>query len=265
MTIAATSNPVAAIIREIAGTKINVITLLPAGASPHTYSPKPADIYKVQSSDILFSVADNLDGWAAKLPVKNKIKLLDMLPDSLKLSYGNMNKGDEEGYYDPHFWTDPLTVKAIISKIADTLSALSPSNASSFKANAKAFEKRLDLLNHQIEDITKNIKGRPVFLFHPSFRYFIKRYGLVYEGSLEPSPGKEPSPKFIIDLVKKINESGAKSIFSEPQLPEGPAKTLSEAAVVNVYILDPIGGIKGRESYSDLMMYNARIFQQALE
>ena len=107
--------------------------------------------------------------------------------------------------------------------------------------------------------------GKQVFLFHPSFLYLLKRYGLVYGGSIEPSAGKEPSPNSIVNLVKKIKESGVHAIFSEPQFPEAPAKAVAEAAHVNIFTLDPNGGIKGRETYSEIIMYNVRILKTALD
>ena len=107
--------------------------------------------------------------------------------------------------------------------------------------------------------------GKPVFLFHPSFRYMLKRYKLIYLGAIETSPGKEPSPKYVLQIVEKINSSGAKALFTEPQLPNAPAKTIAEAAGVSLYELDPIGGVKGKMSYSDLILYNADLLAKALK
>ena len=93
----------------------------------------------------------------------------------------------------------------------------------------------------------------------------LKRYNLNYAGAIELSPGKEASPRYLANLIEKIKKSGTKAIFSEPQLPDKPAKVISEATGLNIFILDPNGGIEGRNSYWDLILYNARTLKQALE
>ncbi|MDP2363867.1 MAG: zinc ABC transporter substrate-binding protein, partial [Ignavibacteria bacterium] len=96
-------------------------------------------------------------------------------------------------------------------------------------------------------------------------RYFIRRYGLEYLGSVESSPGKEPTPRYIAELIKKIKDNKVKSVFSETELPEASAKAVAEAAKVSVFQLDPLGGVKGRTNYTDIMLYNTEIFIKALK
>ena len=140
-----------------------------------------------------------------------------------------------------------------------------PDGAGEYQANAGEFTRQLDKLNQELERIVSGIKGRPVFLFHPSFQYFLKRYGLVFAGSIEPFPGREPSPKYLQEMVERLQAAGAKAIFTEPQLSPRPAEIIAEAAGVRVFELDPNGGVEGRETYSDLLLYNARVLREALE
>src|SRR5437588_12380253 len=72
---------------------------------------------------------------------------------------------------DPHFWTDPLTVQAILPKLADTLSRLDPQGSAIYHANAERFARELDSLNAQLQEVLAPVKYRPVFLFHPSLQY----------------------------------------------------------------------------------------------
>lgn len=160
---------------------------------------------------------------------------------------------------------DPLVVKAILPALADTLTAIDPENAAKYKANAKRFADRLDVLNKQVSSELQSVAGKPVFLFHPSIRYLLKRYKLVYAGAIEEFPGKEPSPKYIAELSNKIKANRANAVFTEPQLPEAPAKTISEVLGINLYTLDPIGGVEGRMRYTELILYNAKTLKKALK
>lgn len=281
----ATSHPVYAILTEIAGPKAEIVRLVPPGATPHSYEPKPSALFKVNASSALFYVDDNLDGWAARLGAKRKIALTDMLPEENKLyfehGHSGHNHGDEAHEHedkdseelpenhdsptlDPHFWTDPLAVKALLPALVDTMAKLDPANAGTYRANAELFAKRLDLLHKQAFNELSEVRGKPVFLFHPSFRYMINRYDLVYAGAIETSPGKEPTAKEILEIVERIKNSGVEAIFSEPQLPDKSARVVSESANVQLYKLDPVGGEKGLIKYADLILHNARILRKAL-
>ncbi|MFW5701466.1 MAG: metal ABC transporter substrate-binding protein [Bacteroidota bacterium] len=280
----ATSHPVYEIIRELAGTRAEVTRLVEPGDSPHTYQPKPSEMYSVEQSMAMFYVSEHSEPWAEKLPADPMVALLDFVPAEFILFFDEEHSHDDHGHEghghdsddsaaadkhivriaDPHFWMDPLAVRAMLPRLADTLALLDPDNAATYRSNADLFAKRLTLLDRQVEEILRPHRGKPVFLFHPSFRYMLKRYGLKYMGSIEESPGKEPSPRYIAEISEKIKNSGATSIFTEPQLPEGPAKLIAEEAVVGVYQLDPVGGVEGRMRYSDLILYNAKVFAKAL-
>ena len=60
--------PLAAILSEVAGTRMEVTTLLAAGASPHTYEPRPSDVVAAEQALCLFYAHESIDGWAAALP-----------------------------------------------------------------------------------------------------------------------------------------------------------------------------------------------------
>lgn len=268
--ILVSSNPAYAIIKELAGAKIDVRRLIPPGASPHTYQPKPSDAYKAQSANILVYVADNNDGWVASLPGSRKLlELIGLLPREFWINFRGEKIDPSDTtittkMIDTHFWMDPLAVKALIFPLADTLAKLDPQNAATYKANAQLFANRLDLLHRQVDDIIHPIKGRTVFLHHPSILYLINRYGLIYGGAIEEAPGKEPSPKFISNMIQKIKQTNTKAIFNEPQLSDKALKTIAEAANIELFLLDPIGGGKGTETYQDLILYNARTLAKAL-
>ena len=273
--IIASNHPVAEILKEIAGDDSEIYCPLPTGATPHTYSPKPSEMKKIESAEVFFYVSENLDSWAGKIQCKHKIRLMDFLPEDmvLKFEHHHSHKGHEHhhGHHDghnnndPHFWTDPLAVKAIINSIADTLGAINNNKAGIYRANAANFADKLNSLDSELSQILSGVKGEAVFLFHPSFRYMLKRYGLVYGGAIEESPGKEPTPKYIARMLEMVDAANAKAIFTEPQLPPAPAKAIAEAGNLKLAELDPVGGVEGRMTYFEILLYNANTLAEALK
>ena len=274
--IVVSNQPLMMIMQEIVGPKIQLECITKPGDSPHTYSPKPTDAAKAANATIFLYTSESLDAWTGNLITKKSIEVLNLVPNSSKLSNcetcahhhheaeANNTHQHKNEDFDPHFWTDPLTVKALLPNLVDTLAKLMPEYAQTFKTNADLFAKRLELLNKQIAQILNDKQGKSVFMFHPSFKYFINRYGLEYGGSIEVSPGKQPSPNYLKQLSDKIKATNTKAIFSEPQLSEISAKAVAENTGTILFVLDPLGGEKGRTKYSDLLLYNARILQKAL-
>ena len=83
------SYPAKMILQEIVGDKVEIHTLIPVGASPHTFSPKPSQMKILQKADCFFYIADNMDNWAKKIQAKKKVIMMDMVPKSKRLSLDN--------------------------------------------------------------------------------------------------------------------------------------------------------------------------------
>ncbi|MCC7478277.1 zinc ABC transporter substrate-binding protein [bacterium] len=89
---------------------------------------------------------------------------------------------------------------------------------------------------------------------------------MQYAGSIEPFPGKEPTPRDLQKLAEQLKASGARAVFSETLLPAAPAEALAEAISVPVVELDPACGNSGRDyrDYEDWLNYNAGLILDAL-
>lgn len=267
----ATINPLRAIVAEVVGDRAEVDVLLKPGASPHTYEPRPSDAVAAESAIALFYAADDIDAWAAKLPAKERVPMFSFVPETRRLLYddaAHVDDGDHDhqaGTANGHFWSDPLVVKAILPELARRLGALDPGGAEIYTRNAERFAQELDLLDGELKSMFAGLADRPVFMFHPSWTYFMKRYGLKVAGMVEPVPGKEPSPKFLRSLVDTARAERVCAVFTEPQLPRRPAEVIAEACGLKLYELDPNGGIEGRRTYRELIEYNAGILRKALQ
>jgi len=243
---------------------------LPPGASPHTYDPKPSDIAAIEGATALFYVDDSLDGWVADFDVKHKVAVFEMLPEEMWLEMDDHGHGEhrikEDGHkhsIDPHFWTKPMAVKAVLPQLVIELSKLDPGGKDKYGSNAQSFAVKLDELHEEVTRLMKPYSGESLLLFHPSFNYFADAYGLEIAGVIEPFPGKEPSPKYLINLVKTIKAHDVKAIFTEPQLPLAPARTIANETGLPLYILDPLGGVEGRRTYGELILYNVITIAEA--
>ncbi len=257
-----TIHPFKEIIQRVVGEWGKVICLLSPGSSPHTFYISPSEVKVIESADALFYCAKNLDEWAIRYNNPNKIELLSLLPvDSLLniFTIRNRNVG-----LDPHFWTDPVLVKIMLPQLAAKLCSIDPDGCKIYKANAEEFSVELELIYREINKNLKQVNKRTVILSHPFFQYFLKRFNFKLAGIIEPIPGKEPTPKELKVLIDIVLKNGVKAIFTHIQLPDNAAHLLSESTGIKVRTLDPVGGVEGRNSYYEILMYNTSIIFKAL-
>lgn len=266
---ATTVYPFRSILEPVVGARGSVRNLLPVGASPHTYDPRPSDAISAADAVVLFYGAPELDDWGAQLSSRRTVALIDMLPDSLvgNLQSHHSVNGAEHGHStgrDPHFWMDPLTVDALLPALVDTLCAADSESCAVYSENAGAFSDRLAALHDSVRSLIDPVASRSVLLSHPFIEYFLRRYGIRVAGVVEETPGSEPTAHDMLRIVNEVRQSGADAVLVLSQSPDRAARAVSETLNMPVIELDPIGGVDGRMTYEDLILYNAHRLRQAL-
>jgi zinc transport system substrate-binding protein len=265
--IVTTIYPFKAILQEIVGNRFEIKSILPAGADPHTYEMLPSDYKSIQNAKIFFYGSMALDGWAANIHIKNKVELLNLVPKEYLIEIKVHNQENEDEYLgiDPHFWTDPITVKAMLPNLVDELIKIDPDGEKKYKINEDNFSKKLSELDLKIKEEILNINNKNVFTGHPFYSYFFERYGFNVVGSLEVAPGIQPTPKEIKNLIDLMKSENVKAIFTHKQHSDKPAKVLAESAGIKDYVLDPMGGIDGKMTYEEIILQNLSIIKEALK
>jgi zinc transport system substrate-binding protein len=237
--------------------------LLAPGASPHTYDPAPSDLRATTRATALVYGAEALDGWAATLPASRRLGLVDLLPPDVQLAF-DAPGAEGPPAVDPHFWTDPQAVRRLLPALADTLCAIDAPGCPTYRANADTFAAELAALDAQVRSIVAPVRGTPVFLAQPFFRYFLRRYGPRLVGVVEPRPGTEPTPQQLHRLVRRAQASGARAVLTQRSLSARAARAVAEPTALPMVALDPLGGAAGRATYAELLRANARILRDSL-
>ncbi len=175
------------------------------------------------------------------------------------------------GTCDPHVWLDPVNVALWTLTIRDTLSALDPTHADVYTANADAYLRELDALDREIHDLLTAVpaKNRYVVTNHQSFNYFAARYEFEIVGTVIPgSPGTEPSAQDVVRLIETIQEFGVPAIFTETTVSENLADQIADetgAQIVRLYTGSLSGPDEPAATYLDYMRFNATQIATALQ
>ena len=356
VSVVTTTNIVADWVENVGGDNIDVFSLVPVGADPHTFQPGAKDVARIADADLVLSVGLSLEGaWlkdllenAARDPSSiveigeiidplefreghvEEVELLEELSHVVheveegeispetgleelkelleaaedeeeelpamvldivgKVEGGQMEAedaieaieaitsgGEDEhaghghGVEDPHFWFDPLRVKLAVNDVAARLSVLDPDRGDTYRANASAYNARLDELHAWTEEQTSAVpeENRLLVTSHDSFGYFADLYGFEVVGVvLSITTDVAPSAGDLADLVEEVRENGVSAVFGETTVSERLAKAVaseSGAELVRLYSgsLGPEGS--GAATYIEMVRTNVGRIVEALK
>jgi ABC-type Zn uptake system ZnuABC Zn-binding protein ZnuA len=263
--VVATTTVFADIVRNVGGDRVSVTSIIPAGAGPEDYEPKPDDAKKLAGADLIVSNGVGLDGFLDKLMSAAgegsaaRLVLGDGIP-TIKV----------DGEDNPHFWLDPsLVADHYLPAISAALAKLDPAGAATYQANATAYTAQIAAMDAANKDKIATIPAanRKLVTFHDAFPYFAAHYGFEVIGVILPNVGQEPSASELAALVEKVKAAGVKAVFSEAQFSPELAHTLAQEAgitsVVTTLYTDTLGPPPA-DTYLKMMAWNVDQIVQAL-
>ena len=216
---------------KIGGDKVDVTVMVKNGASPHTYTPKPQQMKKLNRAKLYLSIGVEFEEvWLSKFINQNKNMLI--IDTSMDINKTTLHHEDEEEL-DPHIWVDPINVKVIAQNIYKTLVKVDKTNENYYKKNLESFLKEIDVVDKNIKTILKDTpKGTTFMVFHPAWGYFAKRYGLK-QLSVEVE-GKSPKMKALVKIIEKAKKEKVQAIFTQPEFSDRASQTISKQLHINV-------------------------------
>ena len=267
--IATTIHPLGLLLKEMVPAEREVFSLVPAGQSPHTYSPKPSDARRCEQAILLVCVAPTLDAWATRVPVSERVHVLSMLPKAAHLNmqahhcaecghdHGHHDHGHDHGHHDhghghdhalealaqvdPHFWLDPQSVAEVVEPLAKSLAKIDPDYAEHYQARAAALKKQFLSDAQSLREKAALLKGRGLIQFHPSMAYFLKRIEMVDAGVVNAQVSSSPTPKALEALIQSSSKFDVLAVCTEPQLPKQAAERIAEHLHLPLVSIDPLG------------------------
>ncbi len=285
ISVAASIPPLGDFCRHLGGDLVQVQVLIPPGASPHAFEPAPSVMARASQARVFVYIGAGLEPWAEKLlhaqgpgdqvvvEAARGVPLLGMAGHQhgegkaeAHPAAGQADPHDSHLSGNPHIWLDPVLAQDICRKISQAFIQVDPGHRAQYEANLQNYLADLEKLNQEIESQSRNWRLRDFVSFHPSFSYFARRYNLHEAGTIEESPGREPTPRHLQDLVASIRRLGIKVVFAEPQLNPRVAEVIAQEAGVKVLTLDPMGGQPPYgDDYLKLMRYNLAELNRALK
>ena len=256
-------------VHQIGKDLVDVQVMVPPGASPTTYEPRPKQMTDLLKTKIYFAMGVPFEKvWLKKIAATNpELKVvhtdreIQKIPMAAHFHYDggkSNNKGEhhkddgrhheaghtdieeqsDQGFLDPHVWLSPPLVQLQASIILKTLQEVDPSHGALYEANYNQFVSQLDALDAQLRKAFTGKQGLEFMVFHPAWGYFAHTYGLK-QVPIEVE-GKEPKPAHLKDLIQHARERGIKIVFLQPQFSTKRAELVAREIGGRVVIADPL-------------------------
>jgi zinc transport system substrate-binding protein len=257
--VVATLTPLAYVAEALGAGRATTHVLVPPGASPHLFQPRPGDVRRLAGADVLLSAGGGIDDWVDPLLAAAAPRVVWIRLDALA---GSRSEAD------PHRWLDPLFVRdAVAPAVSAALVRSDPAGAGRYRAALEAFQQRLTALDGEIREILAGVPTRRFVAFHPAWRNFAARYGLEEIAVVQDFAAEEPTPRRIAYLVDAARATGTHALLLEPQLDPRVAQAIAGEFGGRTVLVDPLGdpGDPARSSYTALLRFDAQAFRRALE
>ena len=275
--VVASFSILADLIRQVGGSRVQVVALVGPGQDMHGFQPRPSDALAIAAADLMVINGLGLEPWAERLATAAGYRKPGVVATKgvKPLIGGHQHHGGgqahDHGAHDPHAWQDVANTKLYIGNIRDGLIAADPAGAATYRAAATTYLARLDTLEIDIKAAFLAVPRdqRKIVTSHEAFNYFGDAYDIDFLAPQGLSMDHEPSAREIATLITQIRNERIKALFLENT---GNGTMLRQVAretgvsIGGTLYGDALTAADGKApTYEAMMRYNTAVIAAALK
>ena len=238
-------------VRQIAGDRVELTLVVPAGMDSHSFEPTPTDMRTIQEADVLICNGGEMEHWLAQaleavdigsMTIVRMMDYVDVVEEEWvegmereEHDHGNHREeervyephgkyeeihtdqdGDHKGLeYDEHIWTSPRNAMILVQAIEEVLKEHDPKGMAEYQENAAAYLQELEEIDNKMRAVVKEQKRNQIIIGDKfPFRYLAEDYGCEYNAAFTGcSTDTEPSARTIAYLIDKVKEEKIPVIY----------------------------------------------------
>jgi zinc/manganese transport system substrate-binding protein len=246
-----------ALAEELGGDKVKVYVATNALQDPHRVQARPSLLARARSAQLLLATGADLEiGWLPLLQrdagnprilpgtpgmfeASQYVQLLG-IPTSVDRSMGDVHAAGN-----PHIQTDPRNFLPIARALTERLTLLDSVNSSFYQDRLRSFLFKWQANIDRWAVSAQPLRGEKIWVQHDGFLYLNDWLGLVQVGTLESSPGVDPSVAHLGTVLQRQNQLKGRVIVTSAYLGDAASKWFSEKAHVPLVVLPfTVGGNK---------------------
>lgn len=279
--VAASFYPIQYLAQAIGGEHVDAAAVTPTNVEPHDYELSPRDVTSLSGKAAILYVSGfqpSLDDAVAQVsgPTVTDLASAVNLVHHDGVSEDHDHGEDEDGQeshdhddeateaLDPHFWLDPVRMKAAASAVAQALAAVDPDHASDYEANLATLNDTLTTLDDSYTTGLAQCERTTFVTAHAAFGYLADRYHLTQASVSGIDPDAEPSPAEIAAIKTIVARTGTTTVFTEALLSPKTTQALAAETGTTTAVLDPVESVPESGDYTEAMTTNLSQLRTAL-
>lgn len=266
--VATTFTILADMARNVAGDRIEIVSITKPGAEIHNYEPTPSDLIGARDADLILRNGMNLELWFEQF--------LRNLGDirSATLSDGIVPMpiagGSYKGKPNPHAWMALDSAMTYIDNIAAALSQLDQAGIGQYHENAGKYK---GLIARTIAPIRDKARALPearrwLVTSEGAFSYLARDFHLQEMYLWPINADAQGTPQQVRRVVDAIREHQIPVVFSESTVSDRPARQIASETGANyggLLYVDSLSQADGPvPSYLDLLRVTSQTIVDGL-
>lgn len=266
--IATTFTILADMARNVAGPRVEVVSITKPGAEIHNYEPTPSDLIGARNAQMVLRNGLNLELWFEQF-----LRNLGNVP-SVVLSQGiqpmPIAGGSYKGKPNPHAWMALDSAMTYIDNIAAALTQLDPAGSGDYRANAGRYKAQIAQTVGPIRDQARALPPARRWLVSSegAFSYLARDFHLQELYLWPINADAQGTPQQVRRVVDAIRENHIPVVFSESTVSDRPARQIAAetgARYGGVLYVDSLSAADGPvPTYLDLLRVTSQTIVKGL-
>ncbi len=289
--------------RQIAGDRVRLKLVIPAGMDSHSFEPTPADMMEIQESDILLYNGGAMEQWVdavlesldtSHIRTVSMMDVVDVLEEEkvegMEAGRGHDHDHDHDSNdelkwekdhepgqlhqieYDEHIWTSPTNAMEMVREICRVFAEEDPENREFYEGNARRYLEELKALDEEYRLLMEEARENMIIVGDRfPFRYLAETYGIQYRAAFAGCSGDtEPSARTIAYLIKQVEDRGLSAVYYLELSSRRVAEIIGEETGARPLLLHSCHNVTRKEfdegiTYLQLMEQNVRNLRAGLQ
>lgn len=232
--------PLKHIINEITGNDFTIDILVPQGASPETFDPTPRQIISLNNAKMIF--ATGLIEFEKTLLERVENKKIVNLSHGIDLIEGSCSHANHNHVYhhhsvDPHIWTSPRELMIMAQNAYNAIMQQYPDSVK-YTQNHARLQQELAELDNECRSTIETSNTQAFVIYHPALTYYARAYSL--EQIAIENDGKEPSAKYIVQIIEKSDQMGIKCLLYQSEFPRSVVDVVAKDMGIEPTEINPL-------------------------
>lgn len=266
LSVVTTIYPMYDFVNQIAGDRVEVINLVPAGIEPHDFELSTGDMALIEEAQLFVYNGANMEHFVDKTLQAVTNKNLTIVETAKDLEIMR----EDNGELDPHTWLSISNAKKQCKVILDALVALDGQHEKYYQDNYEQYIQQLDELDALYRDELKGCSKDTIVVAHEAFGYLCEEYHLKQEAVEGLTADSEPDSARMKEIIDLCKEKDIRIIFFEELVSPKVANMIAEEAGADTRVLNPVEGLTPEQEeegldYIGLMKENLEALKEALK